>query len=523
MKGFLLVIGLVAVGATAATQLVGLGREDVAPVPAGTLHTARRGDLVITVTENGYLKAKNSEFIQPKFKREGTITWLVEEGEEVEQGQVLVEFDKTELENQLVELESSLLQFEIELEAARADQAIQERDNQASVETAELKLEIAELTLERYEKGEAPNELRKKTLAAEKAGSEHERALDRYEEVPELAAKGFLTKNQEEEERILLREAEINKENAARDLELYVEYTQRMELTQKRADVKDARRELENAREKAVINLKEKQVRVTSNGRQVSSTEARLAQLRAELEQLTIRSPKPGTVHYGDPARPWMHDEIKLGNRVRQGNTVITLPDLRAMQVLIQVHEADIDLVQKGMTAIVTVETHKGRSFPAEVTDIATVASSVGWTDESNRAFRVEITLGEPEPEPEPEDGSEEGIELRAGVSARVEIQVAERENVLQVPIHAVAAEGGQHFCFVHAGGKTARREVEVGEHNAHFVEITGGLEEGEEVLLFDPRKAGGSGGAPVEREAGGGSDGAGGLSSDLSGMTGAD
>jgi hypothetical protein len=192
---------------------------------------------------------------------------------------------------------------------------------------------------------------------------------------------------------------------------------------------------------------------------------------------MTMRAPQPGIVHYGDPGQPWMHDRIKVGNIQHQGNTVITLPDLSVMQVLLQVHEADIDMVKPDMPVVVTIETHKGRSFAAKVTDIAMVASSQSWEDQTNKTFRVEVTM-------ELTD-----VELRAGVTARAEIQVEELADVLQVPIHVVQAEGKQNFCHVFAGGEVSQRNVVVGKNNAHHVEIVSGLEVGEQVLLYDPRE----------------------------------
>src|SRR6185503_20749639 len=131
---------------------------------------------------NGYLTAKDNVKISPKFKGQGTITVLVEEGKTVAPGDILVEFDKTQLEQQISELENSLVQYEIELEAAKANLEIQERDNQATIEKAELALQIARLTLERYELGDAPNELRKFNLATEKAASELDRAKERFQQ-----------------------------------------------------------------------------------------------------------------------------------------------------------------------------------------------------------------------------------------------------------------------------------------------------------------------------------------------------
>src|SRR5262249_51709714 len=162
--------------------------------------------------ENGYLTAKNNANVKPKFKGQGTITWLIEEGKTVAAGDLLVELDKTQLETQVTDLENQLAQYQIERDAAQANLEIQERDNTASIEKADLALQMAQLTLERYEKGDAPNEERKLKLADEKAVSALERAKERFQEVPELVKQGFLTRIQEEEERINVREAEINQE-----------------------------------------------------------------------------------------------------------------------------------------------------------------------------------------------------------------------------------------------------------------------------------------------------------------------
>ena len=208
MKTVALIGVLVVVGVAWSGRGLVLGGEKGQAIPAGSRARVTRGDLVITVEENGYLTAKENVTVKPKFKGQGTITWLVEEGKLVKPGDVLVEFDRTELETQITELENNLAQYEIELEAARANLEIQQRDNQATIEKAELALEAAGLTLEKFEQGDVPNELRKLDLAVEKADSELGRAKERFLQVPELVAQGFLTRIQEEEERILLREAE---------------------------------------------------------------------------------------------------------------------------------------------------------------------------------------------------------------------------------------------------------------------------------------------------------------------------
>lgn len=482
MKYVLSFLGLVAI-ALILTQFDWTGSDEKTDLPRDeALFTVVQDLLKITIAEDGYLKAKRSVNLKPKFRRGATITWLIEEGSEVKEGDVLVEFEKTEVQTQIDDLENSLLQYETELEAVKAELAIQERDNSASLEKAELSLQMSEMTLERYEKGEAPNQLHRFRLAVKKAQSRHDRAVEQFEQVPALAEEGFFTKIQVEEERLRVEEAQIDLENAQKDLELFETYTYKMDLIQKKADVKDAKRALINAKEKTEINLKEKQARVTSRQRQVTSTTVRLDKLKKEFEEMTMKAPSAGIVHYGDPAQPWYREEIKVGNSVYSGITIITLPDLSEMQVMVSVHEADIDQVKEEMDVIITVDAAKGRTFPGKVTKIASVASSEG-RNENSKSFRIEITM-------EPGD-----FELRAGISARAEIQVEEIPDVIQVPIHSVISEGGEHFCYVFEAEDVKKRVVKVGKNNNHFVQVLEGLAVGESVLLYDPREGGVFGG----------------------------
>ena len=479
--GILLVLGL---GSAAAWNY---GWDDSAAESAGpaesTLFSVRRGDLVLTINENGYLKAKNSVSVKPKFRGQGVITQLVDEGDAVVKGDLLAEFDKTQVQANLIEETQQLIQYQTELEAAEAELKIQARDNEANIEKAKVQKTISTLTYERYVKGEYPNELRKMELAVKKSRSEYRRAQESFEQVPRLHEEGFLTAIAVEEERIKVEETEINLQNAERDLELYKAYTYPMELAQKESEVREAERALSNSQEKATINTKEKEAQVTHRTRRIDTTKHHITQLQEELEALTMTAPQPGIVLYGDPARPWNRDNIKVGGSIYQGTTVFTLPDLSEMQVLVEIHEADINQVEEEQGVAITVETNKGETFTGTVTDVATVASSSDWGDDTNKQFRVEITIDQTE------------IELRAGITAKVDIRIGELEDVLHVPVHAVMAENGEHFAFVFENGRTNRRSVKVGRNNAHYVEVLEGLEENEQVLLYDPREQGQSSG----------------------------
>jgi HlyD family secretion protein len=456
---------------------VGQGGKGADAADGESEHVVRKTSLLITVTEKGHLKATDSVNIVPQFRRQGTILSLIDEGKSVQEGEILVEFDKTEVQTQIDELENQLIQYETELDAARASLEIQEKDNDSQVKAAEVALERARLELERYEQGEGPNEHRTKKLDVERAESEFTRARDKYEQVPDLLEKGYLTQDQAEEERFRLRESEINLENRKSELTLFETYTRPMEIARLHSEHETKERDLARTQETAQINVKEKQARITQHERQVQSTRDRLTKHRKEHEQMTMKAPKPGIVLYGDPSRPWEKDRIKVGNQVYSGMTVLTIPDLTSMQCLIQIHEADINHIAMGQACTLTIDTHKGQTFTGKVARVAQVATSNWDSGPDNRRFEVVVDLD-----------SLEGVEIRSGVSARVQIHVDEVKDVLTVPLHAVHADAGEHFCFVSKGGAIERRAVKVGRNNDHFVILLEGVAAGEAVLLYDPR-----------------------------------
>ncbi len=489
MKKILILLALVAAG-LGGWRWFGPGAQaGSAPAfAAEAIATVAKKSIEITISENGYLKAKNSVEVKPEFEGQGKLTWLAEEGKAVAKGDKLAEFDKTEVQQRFDEVTNDLTVLETQSETARAELEIERRDGNAQVEAGEFALAMAKMKTEKHLQGEGPNEERKSRLAAEKAGSEFARATERYRQVPELEREGYLTKTTAEEEKIKLRETEINKENADKDLELYLKYTEPMAIKELENAMKDAERVLTNAREKAQISLKEHEARVTNADRQVRSTTQRLEKLKLQLEKMTILAPIDGILHYGDPRERWWSEQIKVGNDVYSGNTLFTLPDLREMQAVVRVHEADIDQVKLDMAVNVSLESLKGRSLKGKVTEIASVANSDG---SDARSFEVVITL---------ESSAET---LRAGVTAKAEIQVETVPECLVIPIHAAFAESAKHFAFVVNATGFEKREIELGKNNVYLVNVVKGLSEGERVLLYDPRQSGAGAESSQEPSAG--------------------
>ncbi len=69
-------------------------------------------------------------------------------------------------------------------------------------------------------------------------------------------------------------------------------------------------------------------------------------------------------------------------------------------------------------------------------------------------------------------------------MTAEAKVAVGELDNVLIVPVQAIAEHKGDFYAFVLRPGAIELRKVKIGENNETHVQILDGLEEGDQVAL---------------------------------------
>lgn len=199
---------------------------------------------------------------------------------------------------------------------------------------------------------------------------------------------------------------------------------------------------------------------------------AKLDRLTSQLAKCVLKAPKDGLVIYANERNRDRESEIKNGAKVNEGTTILRLPNLNRMRADVEVHEAKVDKIRTGMRAKIRVQ---GRDFEGSVASVANRPQS-NWMSTAKK-YIVQVRIdGEPG-------------DLRPGFTAEVEIIVAELNDVIAVPVAAVAEQQGRFFCGVRHGEAVDRREVTLGQGNDKLVEITAGLEAGE-VVVLNPRAA---------------------------------
>ena len=230
------------------------------------------------------------------------------------------------------------------------------------------------------------------------------------------------------------------------------------------------------------------------------SSEANLAKAKRNLAYATITSPIDGVV---------ISRAVEEGQTVAAGFETPTLftiaADLTQMQVIADVDEADIGGVKEGQRVEFSVDAYPNDTFEGTVTQVRLEA-----TEESN-VVTYEVVISAHNPD----------LKLKPCLTANVTIYIAERRNVINIPLKALrfvpdmpsgqapAAESQPQpqkpgndslkTIWVQENNTWTPRQVKVGMDNGVNVEICEGLNEGETVAI--DRKS--NGGLPAEQLSG--------------------
>ena len=204
------------------------------------------------------------------------------------------------------------------------------------------------------------------------------------------------------------------------------------------------------------------------------SAERRVLQGRAEqtrardlLEKTEITTPIDGVVTRLDVEEGEM---VVVGVQNQPGSILMTVSDLSAINAEVKVAEADVLRLKTDNPATVSLEAAGGRTFPGRVVEIGASALPQVGTQAAAREFRVKVRL------------SGDTSALRPGLTCDAEILVAEKTNVLTVPLQAVVQRGDATGVFVVQNDVATFTPVTSGIIGGLSIEV-GGLAEGATIV----------------------------------------
>jgi len=401
-------------------------------------HTVKRENLLISVTEDGNLESASNIDVKCEIPGGSTILWIVPDGTQVKEGEKIVELDSATIDEQL-----------------EAQKGVYEKALAAKIKSTE-DAAAAEIAVREYAEGTYIQELQLAesniTLAMEDLRS----AQNVLDHTKRMARKGFTTPLQVEADEFAVKRAELQLGTYQTAKKVLEKFTREKTL-----------RALQATRDAA-------QAAARSEEATMKLEKAKLDRLESYLEKCVITAPQSGMlVYYKERSRfGSSSSNIEEGAPVRERQVIAQIPKLTEMQANVPVHESKVEQIKPGMRAHLKV---LEKEFQGTVSSIANQPESKSFFQASVKEYPTVVRV----------DGDASG--LRPGMTAEVEILIADLRDVLTIPVSAVIPTRGAYHCYVQTPQGPVKRQLLLGMTNDKLVEVQDGVAEGDEVIL-NPR-----------------------------------
>ncbi|MBC8352789.1 MAG: HlyD family efflux transporter periplasmic adaptor subunit [Planctomycetes bacterium] len=405
------------------------------------LHTVEQSDFNAFVTEPGDVASSSNVEVRCRVKSRGApgtpILRICDEGTNVKEGDFLIQFDDSVLQNELlaqkiVVANDKALLIQAESDLKNAQRTLTEFDEglfQQELELLESELFVAE------------EELRKSELAT--ASSKR------------LAARGLINTLQVTAAKFAFEKAKKDVDAATRKVDVFKRFT----------------REKMSGEYEAEIAKQEANVEAATFTLKLS--EQKLAETQQQIEYCLVNAPAAGQVVHANErdGRGDTPEVMEEGTIIRENQVVIRLPDLTNMQVDVNINESHVNRIKPGQIAEIELDADPDKVLHGEVKEIAAYPIPIRWHG-APMEYGVTVRIMDPPPT------------IRPGLRAKVKVFFESKSQVLQVPLAAVVEHDERHFCLVREEQGWRTQSIQLGSNNNTHVVVEEGLVDGDQVAL---------------------------------------
>ncbi len=515
-------------------------------------YNVQRGDLVISVTESGEIKAVNSTDIKCEVEGRTTIISIVDEGsyiteQDVADGKVLCELDKSEMEQRYNQQVISYSNAQADLAEAQESLAIQINQNESDIQASEMKAEFALMDFKKYLGGELAGRIivdvndinnPSQLITTDLLDTPVTLAQAVTEDVTAIANDGDDTVISENSDPLV---SKVYPPIGGQALQTLKELTNDISLSQSRLErASDKLEWTRKLREKEYVA----QTELRADELEVLSLEAQLEKSQISLELFRLYEfPKEGRkllADFFEAIRELERTKARARSRLAQEQA-----KLKNREATHELQRTNLEKLEKQLTACTIRATVPGQvvygsslldrwerrnnpikdgadvrerqviiSIPDTTQMMVDIKINENWISQVEQGMPARITASalpdktftgkvmKKAPIADPENWfspdlkvystevsiAENDPEIRTGMSADAEIIINQLKDVIYVPIQSVITVEDRKICYVSTDKGLQSREVEVGAFNTDFVEIKSGLDVGDKVLLNPPR-----------------------------------
>ncbi len=481
----LIVIGavLLVVAAVVVVVLAGGGGGEGEELPSARV---ARGTMLVSITESGEVKAGKRKVISNDLNWSVDIVELAPQGALVQKGDTIIRLECEDLMVAITDQELLLQSAEDANLVATKQVLLTKKEMAAQVSKAKTAVVDAENDLKKYVEGEwdqqrdeaeANIKITKGDLILAEGKLDSKLKINRDPALNEPYSKSEIEAEELSVERLKLA---LKKAETAKGLLL--KYTHPRTLRDLKIAISDAILDLEITEVDADTKNRLADAAKKSADVRLAKRKARLKELKEDAAKLHVVAEEAGLVVHETRRRHWSRPiTLAVGEKINPRQQLMIIPDMTTLQVETTVYEAVRDQVYEGLPALIRLTRQEAKNntvLTGMVYKVAPLPDSQNpWLSPGVKVFPTVVKFTDLK--------LTEG--LTPGMTAQVEIILAELPDVLSVPIAAVFSEAEETYCYKTEHGKHSRVPVRIGRSSETQVQILSGLAENDLVLLAPP------------------------------------
>jgi len=150
------------------------------------------------------------------------------------------------------------------------------------------------------------------------------------------------------------------------------------------------------------------------------------------------------------------------------GSRIVHIINMDAYRLGIKVTELQIAKIQLGLPVTIVFDAFPEQAFNGTIVK----SDTIGTVEQGLITYNIEISLESP------------NSAIKPGMSATVEIDVAQKQDTLAIPVSALKTDGEKKFVKVLENNKVVDTAVKIGMRGSKYIEVLEGVSEGTRIVI---------------------------------------
>lgn len=187
------------------------------------------------------------------------------------------------------------------------------------------------------------------------------------------------------------------------------------------------------------------------------SRKLELAQLDQQISDSYITSPLTGVI---------TDKRNVVGEFIGAGTPIAEVVEIDPLKIYVYLNQSEVRFISLHQEVNVTSVIFPDKVFKGKV-------SFISPNVDANYNYKVEIKIS-----------TKDYPELRSGTYTHVSFKAESEESVLQIPKKALVEGVKNAYVYIQEGDRAVRKSINVGRENGEYIEVVGGLKEGDRVVV---------------------------------------